>query len=421
MIVANAFKRFQIIPSANRSRWLSLSSLTGAHIITVLLGLVSSALWARNVDPEVFGQYNVVQSLMGIVGVFCLAGLGESLSISAAKRYDGNLSKILRIRLVGSLVAGLALVGVGLYYQSMQPGLAAGIFLAAILFPLYKLREFWPSWINARGKLNLLAVLRITASVLTVATLAVLIFAKQTSLTALLAGTMIAASLLSLGVVLYMFRSRENRVVDKKTIKYGYHTTAATLFSTLIITDKIIINHHLSATDVAVYSIAMIFPVQITALYSIFNSLLMPNLYKANSVKDAWKYLKPKMALLFILFCFTGIAGFILMPIVIPMIFSERYVEAVPYGKWMWLSLSLVAPATYLGNILRAQQKKAFVYIFSICQPIFLFCMYNFFISWGIKGIVFSRIIFHWSAFFLFICFFFYYLSKEKRTSLAKT
>ncbi len=400
---------------------LKFSKLFALRTGGILLGIISSILWTRFVDQEVYGQYKLILSIIAVVSGFCLPGLAEAVMISSAKRYDGNLRRLLAIKIAAAVCGSIAIYGAGFYYRIEQPVLFIPFLIAALFFPFQELTPVLNSWLSGRGMVNLLFVIQLLSALTWTILFSILLYGGFRSLNSLISGNLFVGAFFALLLVFYILRKRENSITDSTSIKYGFHTSLAYSFGVLVVTDKIIINAHFSAKEVAVYSVALIFPEQIRMIYAVINQLIIPNIYKAKSVTEGWTYLRSKIAFLYLSFACIGIVGFIVFPIIIPLLFSERYAAAAPYGKWLWLSLSLTAPATYLGNILRAQQKKAFVYVFSICQPVFLFCMYNFFISWGIKGIVFSRIIFHWSAFFLFISFFFYYLSKEKRTSLAKT
>ena len=419
--LANSSLRQKISSVISRQSILKFSGLFALRTGTVLLGIINSILWTRFVDQEVYGQYKLILSIIAVVSGFCLPGLAEAVMISAAKRYDGNVRRLLTIKIAVAVCGSIAICGAGFYYRIEQAVLFVPFLVAALFFPLHELTPMLNSWLNGRGMVNLLFLIQVLSALTWTILFSILLYCGFRSLSSLIFGSLFVSALFALLLVLYIFRKRENSKTDSTSIKYGFHTSLAYVFGTLVVTDKIIINAHFSAKEVAVYSVALIFPEQIRMLYAVINQLIIPNIYKAKSVTEGWAYLRSKIAFLYLSFVSIGIVGFIVFPIIIPLLFSQRYAAAVPYGKWLWLSLSLAAPATYLGNILRSQQIKMFVYVFSICQPILLFCMYNFFISWGIKGIVISRIIFHQSAAFMLICFFFYYLSKERKASCAKT
>jgi O-antigen/teichoic acid export membrane protein len=395
-------KRLWVSVWRRRSRLLTLSNLGLAQVMTILLGILSSSLWARGVPVETYGQYQVIMSFIAIVGAYCLPGLGESLTISAAKRYDGNLMTILRLKLGATFVGSLVLVGVGLFYRARQPELATGVFLAALLFPLYQLNLVWSPWLIGRDELNRRAFLTTAGHLLLIGTLTTLILVDRRTLGELVIGV--------IAIVIYTLRHRMNRLTHNDTIKYGFHSSVATLFDGLLATDKVIINHRLSAVDVAIYSIALVFSTQAKSVYSIFNQMITPRIYEANSVAEAWSYLRDKLGLLTLFFALIGTAGFVTIPILVPLLFSERYAVAAPYGKWLWLGSSVTMPAVYLANILRAQKKIKFVYALSLGYPVFLFVLFLLFVQYGVTGIVAARVIGRIALAIFFVVSFAYYL-----------
>jgi O-antigen/teichoic acid export membrane protein len=395
--------------------WGTFFSLVGAQVFAIICGVGASVLWTRFVPKEVYGQYQLVFSLMKIISSFCINGLGESLFISAAKGYDGNLARVLKYKFGATVVGSFALLMISFYYQGHQPVVAAGLWIAAFLFPFYELQKIGPVWLRGKGCLKQVAVLDSIGAVLSMSVLAVLVLFGCHQLDILMWGLFGVSALFSLVVLGYVMQGSQNRDTDWDTIRYGFHTTAATLLGGILFVDRVLIGEYFSLEQVAVYSIALLFPAQIKTLYSIFNQMLTPKLSEAKNVKEAWEYLKPKLKILTGIFLGLGLGGFFLIPVVIPWLFSERYAEAVPYAKWLWLGLAVTAPMTYLGNVLRAQKKMKFVYVFEILNPLVLLCLYFAFIGYGLWGITFARIIYYLSATLFFAGFFYRYLTREVR------
>lgn len=398
--------------------WAVLTNLSFAQILTILIGLGSASLWAHHVSKEVYGQYQLILSLAKVVGSFCLSGLDQSLVLSAAKGLDGNLKKILNYKLAAVLIGSFTLMGVSFYYdRNAQPAIAMGLWIAAVIFPFYEMKKIWVNWLRGGGQLSLFACLDVSMTAISFLVLWCLIALGQTQLNGFLLGVMGAGAIFSFAVTLYIFRKKKDQKQESEIIQYGFHATAAKLFGGLVLTDKAIINGHFPVEQVAVYSIALLFPEQIRALYSIFNQMIIPQITAAKDVRDAWQYLKPKLPLLLSLFLFVGVAGFFLLPVAIPIIFSGKYRESGPYAKWLWLSFAVTVPATYLGTVLRAQRKLRFLYLFELLNPIIPFALFFILISHGLWGVVAARIIYYTSTALFFIFFLRYYLREERRIS----
>lgn len=397
----------------NKNRILTLCSLGGVQAASILLGLLTTALWARYTPPDTYGQYQVILSIAMIIGTLCLSGMGESLTISAAKGYDGNLIKILRYKFVALVVGGIGVACVGVYYYwNSDTAMATGLFVMALLFPLSQMDTVWISWLSGKGELNRLSAYRGIALVLSAIALAFLLLYRTTSLPVLLVGVCGVSALLTLVIIWRLTRQKSNTNEHWETIKYGFHTTAALLLGGLIAADKLIIDRYLSSSAVAVYAIAIVFPTQISTIYSIFNQMLIQKTYGADSVRTAWFNIRKPFVILVILFTSIGVIGFFLIPLFVPLLFSNKYAVAVTYAKWLWLNQALVAPSTYLANIVRSQQKIQFIYVFSIAQPLIIFMLYLLLIRYGITGIVLAKIINNWLTCLFFIVSFVYFLHE---------
>ena len=412
-----SLKEIWLYISRRKYKFFTLTNLGASQVISIFVGLISGVLITRNVSTEIYGQYQVVLSLIAVISSFCLNGMGQSITISAARRYDGNLLRIMKLKFGAYFLGSVALIVSGILYYQSQPSLAYGIFAVALLFPFYKLQGIWPVWLKGRGKLNCLALFSIAISLLSLTVLVILVFSNNISLHFLLARYIGVPLLFSIGILIYILRNRTNTLEDDDTIKYGLHVSAAYFLGGLVSSDKIIINNYLSASDVAIYAVALTFPLQIKTWYTIFNQMITPNIYKANSVAEAWKYLKNKLAIIILFFLLLGLTGFIVLPILIPLLFSDRYAAAVPYGRWLWLSWALLIPASYLGNVLGAQKKVGFVYGVSIGHPILQFVLYMVLIVYGLPGMVLARIITRLTLAVVQVGAFFYCLSEERRNS----
>jgi len=401
---------------AGRRRWLSHAvGLLVLRYGAVGLGILASILWARFAPMEVFGQYQMIMALLTLVSGFCLLGVEESMAIAAAKRFDGNISRLLGLKVFAGILGALAVAGTALYWRTSMPGLFAPTLTAACLFAPWAATAATYAWLNGRGMTQRLFRIQFFLAAAQVCALGLALWQGVSSTSALLSCIVAPQSALVLILIVGILRSRENRDRDPSSVRYGWHVSVASALAPLLASDKLLLGHSLGPEEVAVYAVALLFPQQITTLYSVVNQMLVPGMYKASSVAEAWTALKPRLPLIVGIFCLLGVAGFVLFPVLIPVLFSARYADAVPYGKWLWLSLAVAAPMTYLANILRAQQKVKFVYIFNIFQPISQLALYLVLIERGVAGLTMARIVMQWTASLVFVAFFIVYLRNERR------
>ena len=347
-----------------------------------------------------------------MVGVTALTGMGQALQISSAKQYDGNFISICFRKAIFSILGSLILLGFA-YYYSGQIEVCYALGLLALVFPLVQFHSVFQPWLNGKKSFNLLVASQISFAIIPLLSLLSLLALAKTDLLSIVFTTSFLKILLICGFGIFVFKRLKNSNKDSETISYGYHTTTAMLFGWMIATDKLFLENNGTMEDVAVYSVALLFPNQIKALYSVINQMIIPQITEASSVREAWKYLKPRYLKIILLFSCIGFVGFFAFPIIIPFLFSDKYVEAVPYAKWLWLVLAVTAPGAYLGNILRAQKIKSFVYFLEICNPILLFILFILLSSYGLGGLIIAKSIYYISACIIFLLFFNYHNKKR--------
>ena len=388
------------------------AKLFSVQVITVLLSLGTSIIWTRYFSKEVYGQYQLVLSIFSMVGVTALTGMGQALQISSAKQYDGNFIPICFRKVLFSIIGSLILLGFA-YYYSEQIEVCYALGLLALVFPLIQFHSVFQPWLNGKKSFNLLVASQISFAIIPLLSLLSLLALAKTDLLSIVFTTSILKIFLICGFGFFVFKGLKNSIKNSKTITYGYHTTTAMLFGWMIATDKLFLEKNGTLEDVAVYSVALLFPNQITVFYSCINQMIIPHITEASSVREAWKYLKPRYFKIIFLFVFIGGIGFYIFPIIIPLLFSQKYVDAVPYAKWLWLTLAITAPATFLGNILRAQKVKSFVYFLEIFNPLLLLFLFVFLSKYGIIGLVTAKGVYYISAFFIILFFFNYHYKKR--------
>lgn len=400
----------------NREKLLVVSSLSTVQIVSVSIGFFTSIIWARYVEKDVYGQYQVILSIMTIVNSLCLPGLSESLTISAAKGYDGNLTRIIKYKTLSLLAGSVAILCIAIYYYfSSDLKLSYALFIGVFIFPLFQLDSIWAAWLNGRGLLKRLSLYRVLTIISTAVMLLALVYFGIQDLEILVLGLIGLPGLLSVLITAGILTQRKNTVHDNDSIRYGFHTTAASLLSGLIATDRLFLHSYVSAEAVAVYSIANIFPDQLKSVFGVFNQIIIPKSYRAGSVYDAWQNTKKHFQVMFYLFIFMGVLGFIMIPVIVPAFFSERYNSSVVYAQWLWLSFAIVIPTTHIANILRAQKKVKFVYSISVAQPVLSFILYFVLIRYGLPGIVLAKVIYLLLTALMFVGSFIFYFKEDAR------
>lgn len=343
---------------------------------------------------ETFGQFKVVLGLIGFAGTFCLLGIGQVALMSASSKADGNLARLIRAKLLANLGGALLILGAAAYYfwsRADSIALVRGLLAAAIIFPLYNSSDLWMSWLNGKGRFGSLAAGRLITSAL--ALCAVLLMALL-HIDEVWLAVFLFLALLSVQNVFMLKRAlrlRDNAEHNEDLMRFGRHATLALMFNSLLALDVVLLEHFHKAEEVALYAVALVFPEQVKTFFSIIGQLIAPKMYATDSPAELWATFRKKFLWLTLGFTVLGLIGLVLIPLLVPLLFSAKYAAAADYGKWLWLAISCTGSLTFLGSALIATKRPMYVYTPYVGYPLCLVALYLVFVDYGASGMVYAR------------------------------
>jgi O-antigen/teichoic acid export membrane protein len=384
------------------------------------VGFLGSLVWANYFAKETYGKYQIVVAAMGVVASFCLPGLDDASLISAAKNKDGNLAPVLRQRIAVSILGALVIAGWGvLRYRSSDAVVMSAFLITALVFVPIQLQPIWDAFTNGKRRFRLLAFgegLVALASLVGVGSFALVGGTADALLPWVVLASLGLTAAVALALVATLRAMMTNDERDPAIVRYGHHVTAASLLAWVFKSDRLIVGEVMSAPDVALLSIALILPNQVKVFFTAFEQIFLPGVTAAASVREAWDYIRPRITRLWAAYSALGLVGFFGLPIFIPLVFSHRYVESVPYARWLWLSLCLASPFTFLASILNAQRDKLFLYLKNIGSPALTLVLFAVLIPrYHLVGAVAARIINHVLLVILHVVYFAWSLQKSTR------
>lgn len=372
----------------------ALSVLGFSHVLTMLLGLASTVAWTRWMPVEMFGQFKVVMGVVSFAGAFCLLGVGQVALMSASGHADGNLVPLLRSKLLANLFGATFILCGAAYYFWMREdsnALAAGLSVAAALFPLYNSNDVWAGWLNGKGEFASLAVGRLLTSGLALCAVLLMVMFNVGSLwlaIAIMLTLLSAQNLLMLGKAL---RLRANKDSDITLMRFGRHATVAMTFGSLLALDVVFLENFHDAEHVALYAVALALPGLLKPVFGIMGQVISPKIYAANSINELWPSFKNKFYLLTLGFIIVGVIGLFLIPVLLPILFSEKYAAVGNQAGWLWLVISSTGSFSYLGLALLATRRPAYAYIPNVGAPVITIFLWIIFVDYGAVGMVFAR------------------------------
>lgn len=352
-----------------RSFMKNFSYMFANNIITIIFALALSVMLARVLSLEVFGQYNFILSIFGLISILSLPGMNTSLTRSCAKGFDGSFAEGTKSRVRWGLLGSLVLLIIGLYYYIEGSFyLSFGFMISALFFVSYHSFRTFHGFLMAKKRFKRWSVYLSTITI--VANIATMIIAYY--FRNLLIILFVLLGLISIMNVIFLFktiRERKNDKIDKDTIPYGKHLTLVNIVAIIKShLDKILVMFFLGFESVAIYSVAIIIPRQVKPLWTMISNMIFPDLSKKKK-KDAYLAVRKRFKYILLLEAAVIIIGIIILPPIISYFYSKKYIEAIFYAQLLML-LTLSGPGIVLANLAMAQRQLRKVYKISTIPPI---------------------------------------------------
>ncbi len=377
------------------SREIKNGSLLGfGHVLTLLLGLGSTIVWTRWMPIEMYGQFKVVIGVISFAGAFCSLGIGQIALMSASKGADGNLGPLIRKKFLANWFGSSVIMCVAAYYFFLREDsieLAYGLALAALIFPLYNIADLWPGWFNGKSRFLWLASGRSLNGGLLFFAVVVLALFDVSSIWLVISMIMLSISLLNIWLLNKALTLRQNSDYDSSLLKFGRHASIALMFSSILALDVVFLENFHTLEVVAVYSVSLVLPGLLKAVFGIVGQVAAPKIYSTDSPVELWKYFKKKFIWLTLGFTLLGTLGFLTIPFIVPLLFSEEYMVAGIYAKWLWLVICCSGSFSYLGLALLATKRPKYTYIPNVGAPAVTVLLWIALIEYGAAGMICAR------------------------------
>jgi len=405
-------KSFRLLPLDG------VGPLAMVHIVSLGCGIAATVVWTRMMPQETFGQFKVVMAFLGVVSAFCFLGTSQAAVMSASKGADGNLALLLRGKFLANIGGAILILGGAAYFAWLRNSsgpVAIALMAAALFFPLYNTSDVWIAWLNGKSEFRVLANGRIVTALLTLVSVLTFGLVGDTDVWVIVLVLVAALSAQNVFLLRKALKYLSGSIEDKRLIRLGRHATVAMLFSALLALDVLILDYYFNPGDVAIYAVALLFPDQIRAIFSIFIQTISPRMYRCESLRELWAGFRTEFLVLTLGFVFIAVLGFFLFPVMIPWLFSEKYAVAAEYGKWLWLTIGLLGSTSFLGVALTARHSLITIYATGVGYPLCLGGLYFYWIEEGVEGMVTARIVATCAMAALFVGAFAIHLWRERR------
>lgn len=359
----------------------------------LLLSFASSLIFARFLSAETYGTYRYLSSIVAIISLFSLTGLGTALTQAVASGKEGTIHQAFRTQLRWSCLMSLVSLGLGGFALWQNNTVYFLVFLIlAVTGPLSLASNLYDPFLAGQGKFRTGTIYYLITNFLTSLFLLVAAFSGRFFLI-LFPFQYILQTILGL---IFYFRVAKTvspkAIVDDKAVSYGKRLSLIYIITTIADqADNIILFLLAGPVNLAIYSFAVAIPDIIKGFLKTITPLSLPKLTAISPTKF-------RLSLPIRLFQITVLAGFVIFAYVfaapfIFKIFFPAYQNAIVYSQIFVLSL-FVSPYFLLIAYFQAKKMVKQIFLINIVPPIFqIFLMIGLTYFWGLPGLIGARIL----------------------------
>lgn len=305
--------------------------LVAGNFLTLAGGIFISALFARLLTKDVFGQYSFLMSLIGIASVLALPGMSQAVTQASSEGKDGVFKRACKMVALWSLVGVVFLIIISFYfYLNGGKNLAVAILLSALFFPITSGTGLYNSFLAGKKLFRKVAIFSSVSQIVSIlATAIALLYWPNLIIVSFFSAW--STAIVNLILTLLVFKEVQNDVSDKNTIKMGFHLSFSQFFTISgDYIDKLLIPLFLGFTNNAIYAFAILIPMQMHAFLKIFTTLGQPKVARIDDKQIGRDLVKKSFQL-----------EFLILIMVLAYIFSSPYLFAILYPSYSDSALSL--------------------------------------------------------------------------------
>lgn len=368
--------------------------ITVGQVVSSLSAFLLAIVYANWLSPEIYGTYKYVISVIGILSIPTLAGLGTAVSKAVVEGKEGSFRYAVLVKLKWGLLASAgSLALAGYYFFNQNNELALAFLLSAIFIPFLEGFNLYDSFLYGKKLFRTATWYYVIGQVFTTFLTVTVIYFWPT-LAMVLIGYLLGWSLVRFLLLRRTFNKfRPNNQIDPTVVPYGKHLTAIKAVNVLAsYLDKVLLFQFIGAGPLAVYAITQAPLDQIRSLASRGISLLAFPKYAAKEQALLGQHVFYWTGRTTLVLALMAVGYVLLIPFVFPLFFPA-YADDVWYTQLA--ALGLIPLASFIpATALNAQALKRELYYFNFSSAIFQIATLAIFTyTLGLVGVIIARIL----------------------------
>lgn len=371
-----------------------------AHGINILYGILISYLSALLFNPELFGQYRFVLSIIGICAVLKLSGLSTAISRSLSKNAKSPLVYTFKLYLIPVALFGITLLSAIVVLQFWGRNELWPLFaVAALLAPIEAAAlTFAGGIITGKALFKNAIYYSVTAKLLNLLLTVpmFLLFPSPVALLAIILGVNIVVYGTFVWRYLPLYNTHDS---DTKVFTYGAKLSLFQIPGTIVWhIDSLLISAYFGLTQLAIFSVAILIPEQFKMLFKELLAISFSRQAAGSDTKARRHHLIIICAKGTVLFLLFIIAYWVSVDYFFGVIFPQyNDPQTIFLSKLMFATL-IVIPWNLVPQYLEAHGATVAVRNSNLYSSgVFLVCLLWLIPTYGLLGAVISRAMFRFA------------------------
>lgn len=353
------------------------------QVSVALGGLFVYAIFARYAEQNTFGNYQFILTVLIILGITALPGMGAALVQASVRKNDGTYQEMFRLSLRSGFFGSLILLLAALYFLRTDVELGLVLVMAACIFPFLSPLSLWDGFLQGKERFDIIARYATVFALIQSVLLSVAIIFFHESLLVLMAVYFASAILLNWVFYRKSLRFVENSKSDQQSIDFGFFMTkigALGIIAEQI--DKILVGILLGPVNLAAYAILSFFGIKTKDAVRSFSSMLVPKLILGKMT--FWQLILCHRRIVLAMgagIFLLGITFFLFIDTLNLLVFTNRYSDYLWLSRFYVVTILLSVPLTIAGYYIYAKQN---IYALTLSGTVFyvfrillnVFCIY---------------------------------------------
>jgi len=365
-------------------------------LIASLDGFFLNVLLVRYLSFEDLGNYKLFFSVLNILILFSINGLGTSVTKAVAKKFKVFYKKAVHLRGLFSLIATVIMVILAFTYYSGS-NIKLALLYSSFMVPLFFGFNTWEPYYYGERRFKTVFLLNALIGVTRFAACAfILLYYKDYILTIIAYISIV--SIYNLIFYFWITRRIKDKNEDKKLerdyFKHGFRITGSSAVSVIAKNiERIILDAITDATTVGIYSSVVVFPNFIKNSLKILVNVPTVKL-AAHPEKDNRRIIKRGLNIIFASGIFIFIIFWFLTPFLLRFFFKIEDPQIIFYGKLLLIPI-IFMPANLTIRYLCSYQGsgKSYLKLFTVIDVIKLALLAAFIPFFQINGIIVALIL----------------------------